>query len=218
MKKTLIAVFSVILIAASIYLVIKRYNGNREVPYSQDILEKTYRNYGNSVRKSADKYDLPPEYLLSLIALECSGRKLVPHRFEPRVFDQLKKVRNGEIPMYDNVTTSDLKGLNNVYLKKLASSWGPFQLMGYKSFELNSSIKDINGPKSIEIGIKWINNSYGRQLRDERYQDAFHIHNTGKKYPLIGPPRTYHKHYVPMGMRYMEAFKLKMAEEETLTN
>lgn len=185
------------------------------MPYSKDILEKTYRNYGLAVIKSAKKYELPPEYLLSLIALECSGRKLVPHRFEPRVFEQLKKVKKGELPMYDNVRSSDLKGLNNVYLKKLASSWGPFQLMGYKSFELNHSIVEINGPKSVEIGTKWINSSYGNQLRKGNYQDAFHIHNTGKKYPLIGPPRTYHRKYVPLGLQYMEAFKTMIEASES---
>lgn len=216
MKKTLIAICSIFLLAASVYVVFKRYSGNREVPYSRDILDKTYRNYGKAVLKSADQYDLQPEYLLSLIALECSGRKLVPHRFEPRVFDLLKKVRSGELPMYDNVKSSDLKGMNNVYLKKLASSWGPYQLMGYKSFELNHSIVEINGPKSVQIGTKWINKTYGRQLRNGNFKDAFHIHNTGRKYPLIGPPRTYHKHYVPMGLQYMEAFKQKISETDSL--
>lgn len=213
LKKVLIGVISVCLLLGSIYLVLKRYGIDNETIYSKNILEKTYRNYGEEVLKAAKIYHLPPEYLLSLIALECSGRKLVPHRFEPKVFESLQNVQAGKLIVYDNVYKSNLKGLKNSELKKLASSWGPFQLMGYKSFELKTSVEEINGKKSINLGSKWIDKSYGNLLRANKFKDAFHIHNTGRRYPLIGPPRTYHKHYVPQGIKYMEAFKLKISEE-----
>jgi hypothetical protein len=209
MKKILIGIVSIVLIFGSIYLVLSRYEQDSDNLYSTVVLNRTYRNYAEKVNEKALEYDLPVDYLLALIALECSGKRIVPHRYEPKVYESLKKVQNKEIESYDNVNYKKIKDLSDKELKELASSWGPFQLMGYKSFELKCKITDISGSKAIATGIRWIDITYGNLLRKKKYKDAFHIHNTGRKYPLIGPPRTFHKNYVPQGLKYMESFKLK---------
>ncbi len=210
MKKLLIGIVSIVLILGSIYLVLSRYGQDSDSLYSTVVLNRTYRNYAETVIKEAEEYELPADYLLALIALECSGKRMVPHRYEPKVYEALKKVKLKELSSYDNVNYKKVKNLSERELKDMASSWGPFQLMGYKSFELKCKISDIAGKKAIPLGIKWINSAYGGLLRKKKYKDAFHIHNTGRKYPLIGPPRTYHKNYVPQGLKYQESFKLKI--------
>lgn len=210
MKKLFIGIVSIVLIFGSIYLVLNRYEQDSDNLYSTVVLNRTYRNYADKVNEKAQEYELPADYLLALIALECSGKRIVPHRYEPKVYEALKKVKNREIESYDNVGYKNVKNLCEKELKELASSWGPFQLMGYKSLELKCKITDISGSKAISTGIKWIDLTYGDLLRKKKYKDAFHIHNTGRKYPLIGPPRTFHKNYVPQGLKYMESFKQKL--------
>lgn len=220
MKKWFIGIGSILLILTVLILVIKRFGDVRSSRYSEVVLHRTYDNYGKKVIKSAEKYKLPPEFLLSLIALECSGRRLIPSRFEPKVYEQLIKVQNQELLSYDHVFARHLKDKSITEIKELASSWGPYQLMGYKSFELGCRLRDIKGRNSIEIGTSWIDQTYGEYLRSGRYKDAFHIHNTGRKYPLIGPPRTYHRSYVPQGLKFLDAFKqiIDSAENRTVNS
>jgi hypothetical protein len=216
MKRLLIGLGSVLLLVGSIFLVLNRYEwttlSERRYPDMQTVVERTYRNYGKDIVRLAREKKLPPEYFLSVIALESSGRKLVPHRFEPHVFRSLIKLQNGELEKYDHVVAAQLQGMKKGQVKKLASSWGPMQLMGYQSFMLGTHVKHLNGSRALPLGVEWVDKSYGHHLREGRFKDAFHIHNTGKKYPLFGPPSTFHRSYVPMGIAYLNAFKTLLNE------
>jgi hypothetical protein len=74
-------------------------------------------------------------------------------------------------------------------------------------------VEALQGKRAVSNGAKWINMNYGDQLRSGHIKDAFHIHNTGKPYPQHGPPRTYHKEYVPKGLKYIEEFEALLAAE-----
>lgn len=174
---------------------------------NKTITQKTYDNYGRSVKKASDKYNLPPDYLLALIALECSGRKLVPHRFEPHIFNKLDQVARGVTTNLEHVTAKELNGSTHKQMRAFASSWGPFQIMGYKCFEINTDVAGLKGSQSVMLGSKWIAQSYGALLAAGDFKSAFHLHNTGQTYPKFGPPKTYHRDYVPRGLKYMEAFR-----------
>ncbi|MGB2470589.1 MAG: hypothetical protein ACPIA5_07030, partial [Flavobacteriales bacterium] len=91
-------------------------------------------------------------------------------------------------------------------LRNLATSWGPFQLMGYKCILLDVNIRDIRGPNGVEHGADWINQTYGNSLRAGRFKDCFHMHNTGSPYPKTGLPRTHDPQYVPRGLAMMNQF------------
>ena len=91
-------------------------------------------------------------------------------------------------------------------LRNLATSWGPFQLMGYKCILLDVNIRDIRGPNGVEHGADWINQTYGSVMRQGRFRDCFHMHNTGQPYPRTGLPRTHDPQYVPRGMSMMKQF------------
>ena len=162
--------------------------------------------YSQEVQRAAQKYDLDYGYLMALLMLECSGKKPAGARFEPHVFNRLKQVRDGKRTNYENVTAAHLADASDDALRNLATSWGPFQLMGYKCILLDVNIRDIRGPNGVEHGADWINQTYGSAMRQGRFRDCFHMHNTGQPYPRTGLPRTHDPQYVPRGMSMMNQF------------
>ncbi len=167
------------------------------------------KNYGDAIDSAAVVFKVSPAYLKALCMLECSGMKVFNSRFEPHVYKRLKKVKSGELPNYEHVTGEMLFDANDEALKNLASSWGPFQLMGYKCLLLGIKVRDIRGEMSVIHGVKWIDKTYGDLLRENKYRDAFHIHNTGIPYPRDGKPRTHDPKYCDKGLAYMKYFEGK---------
>jgi hypothetical protein len=51
---------------------------------------------------------------------------------------------------------------------------------------------------------KWIQEEYGHFLTKKKWKDAFHYHNTGKRFPLNGRSRTHNPYYVSDGVKYMK--------------
>ena len=167
-------------------------------------------NYQEEVEHYADMYNLPSSYLMALIMLECSGRKYIKPRYEKYVFYKLRKFRNKEITKFEDLEYSEVEYLSDNDLKTLSKSYGPFQIMGYKSIKLGVQISDLEGQNAIEIGVKWINKEYGNMLREGRFKDAFHTHNTGKIYPKSGQSETYDPKYVENGLYYIRYFSTTM--------
>ena len=164
-------------------------------------------NYQADVKKYAKEFNLPPSYLMALIILECSGKKEIKPRFEKSVYKRLKDLKNKKRKKLEDLTYKDVKDSNNAALKNLASSWGPFQLMGYKCVGLGITVADLRGENRVYWAIKWIDMEYGDMLRKKRYKDAFHYHNTGHVYPKNNKPNTYDPKYVQKGIVYMKYFE-----------
>ncbi|MBC7425031.1 MAG: hypothetical protein H7321_00745 [Bacteroidia bacterium] len=175
-------------------------------------LDMVEKNYGHQIDSCAALFEISPAYLKALAMLECGGRKIFEHRFEPHVYEKLKKVKSGQLDNYENVTTAMLADASDDALKNLASSWGPFQLMGYKCTLLNINVKDIRGEDAVYWGTKWISLSYGNYLKKKEYRHAFHIHNAGSPFPLIGKARTHAPDYVPRGIKYMAYYGENIAK------
>ncbi len=169
-------------------------------------LRRTQKNYADEVDDIAAEFDLPSSYLKALVALECSGKIEFEPRFEEHVFNALKQVRDGKIKRYGSITKKHIGDANDDALRNLATSWGPFQLMGYQCIPLEVKIQDIRGKNNIYWGIYWINKSYGRLLKKGEYADCFHIHNTGQRIPDDGKHLTHNSSYVERGLSYMEYF------------
>jgi hypothetical protein len=158
-------------------------------------------NYGSDVEKYALQYQLPEHYLKALIVLESSGKKDVRPRFEKKVYQALKAVQRGKRTL-EKITANDLKDCNDEALRNLASSWGPFQLMGYKCLQLGIQVSDLRGNDAVKWAIHWINLTYGDYLRQEKFEEAFRIHNTGSP-----NGRTFDPNYVKNGMKSMKMFE-----------
>jgi hypothetical protein len=168
---------------------------------------RTNENYGAEIDKLAAQFDLSPEFLKSLIILECSGLKNVKPRYERHIYKRLVAVREKRLDRFENIKYADLKDATDDALKNMARSWGPFQIMGYKCIWLDIQLQDLRGDQAVYWAVKWVDLTYGDYIRKGQYRDAFHIHNTGRPYPDSGPPKTYDPKYVQNGLMYMKYFK-----------
>jgi len=173
-------------------------------PYQLRLAQK---NYAAEVAPIAKELDLPFSYFMALTVLECSGEKPCDTRFENHVFEKLQKVRDGGRTRYGKVRPEHIDDATDDALRNLATSWGPFQLMGYKCIDMSVHVADIRGDKAVRHGMQWISEEYGSVLRSGSFKDAFHIHNAGRPYPAVGPPRTHDPRYVDRGLRYMDYFE-----------
>jgi hypothetical protein len=171
-----------------------------------NVLERAKYNYGDEVKEYSDRLNLPYEYFMALIVLECSGNQPSGSRFEPHVFAKLKDVRDGNRRKYENVKPEILANASDDAIKNLATSWGPLQLMGYKCIGMKVNVEDIRGEDAVFHGMSWVDDEYGQLLRKGKYKDAFHTHNTGRKYPLVGGPKTHDPKYVEKGLQYIKYF------------
>jgi hypothetical protein len=179
-------------------------------PLGVSSLEWCEQNYGEQIAEIADDMDLPYPYLMSLAVLECSGEKPAGQRFERHVFNELMKVKQGKRKKYELATREKLEDMDEEEIRALATSWGPFQLMGYKVFELDISIEELsNDDDACYHGARWIKKQYGKYLSKGKWKDAFHIHNTGKRFPISGRPKTHSPYYVSDGLRYMKHYSQK---------
>ena len=162
---------------------------------------KTEDNYGVDVLGYAKKNDLSTEYLKALIVLECSGNKPAGQRFEKSVYEKLKEVQNGTRRRYEFVTRKQIRDCSDAALRNLSTSWGPFQIMGYKCIKMGIIIQDLRGDESIKWGILWINNEYGNLIRNKEYEKCFRLHNTGS---VNG--KTHDPNYVSNGLLHFDYF------------
>lgn len=172
------------------------------------ILQRTLDNYQQEVDSIGDSFEVDPDYLLALIVLECSGRLRFEPRLENHVFEQLKDTRDGK-RSFGSIKKQTIQDANDDALKNLATSWGPFQLMGYQCIELDVTVSDIRGQHAIYWGTYWIYKRYAKQLKAKDFSNAFHIHNSGRKIPEDGRHITHDPTYVKRGLEYMKYFKQK---------
>lgn len=192
----LISIFCVI----TLLLVFKSYN-----LYGSKFLVEF--NYGKEIEESADVFNIEPSYLKALCFLESSGKKPAGKRFEKKVLEELKKLRAGNRVFYNGLSSSMIKNASDDALKNLATSWGPFQLMGYQCLLIGVQVQDIRGDSTVYYSIKWIKQTYGDYLSKGQYADAFHIHNTGRPVPQNGKFKTHDSTYIPRGLSLMKYFE-----------
>ena len=178
--------------------------------WERNKLDLAYDNNSSIIIRECKRLNLPPSYFLALSVLESSGKKKPKKRFESKVFNHLKGVRDGKYKSFGSITRKQLKGLSDAALKNLATSWGPFQLMGYQAYELGVYVADIRGKEAIKHGIEWCNKRYGKYLKKKDYKNSFHIHNTGQPLPKSGRPFTHDPKYIPRGLNYILFFEGKL--------
>jgi hypothetical protein len=163
---------------------------------------------GDEIDQLASELGLSPSYFKALVFLESSGVDDPDPRFEPGVYDQLRRVRDGGRSRYGLLTAGDLAGASDEALRNLASSWGPMQIMGYHCVEIGVNVADLRDADAVAWGVRWVDQTYGHLLREQRFDDAFHMHNAGSTYPDSGPPKTHDPRYVPRGLKMMRGFSM----------
>ncbi|MCS6822070.1 MAG: N-acetylmuramidase family protein [Microscillaceae bacterium] len=201
--KKIIGFLLTILILVGLYAIYQDFF----VSVDQHLIEKTNKNYGAEIERICQKLKLPAAYFKALIVLECSGDKPAKSRYEKHVFYKLLAVKNGELKSYGKITQKHLRLLSDATIKKLATSWGPMQIMGYHCINMGYTIEDLSGEEALRYGILWCEYTYGEYLRNGDFKNAFHIHNTGKPFPKLSFSQTYNPEYVRKGLAYMQKFE-----------
>jgi hypothetical protein len=177
-------------------------------PEGVSTLEWAEMNYGKEVKLLATQYELPYEYLMALIVLECGGEKPAGNRYESHIFKKLAKLKDQRIKKLEDLRPHHVQNCDDDALRNLATSWGPFQLMGYKVIGMGLNVSDIrHETTAAETGVRWIKKEYHHFLKKKKYRDAFHYHNTGQRFPVSGKSKTHDPYYVSNGLKYMEWFK-----------
>ena len=174
-------------------------------------LEAVEINYGNKIELYAKKHELNSDFLKALCMLECGGRKKIPSRFEPHVYKRLIRLQSSKLKHFENLRPRDLSGMSEGALRNMASSWGPFQIMGYKSIRLKCKIVDLRNENAIVKATEWIDKEYGKYIREERFKDAFHYHNTGRILSKLGRPATHDPKYIAKGVKFMNYFEILLS-------
>ena len=195
-------IFSILVIISVIL-----YTNKEKTEANKGGYEFAIKNYKHKIDSLSKHFNLPSSYLMALIMLESSGKAKVKPRFEKKIYKKLLLVKNGKLNKFENIKQKDLKKLSNKQIKLLSYSYGPFQIMGYKSILLKIHLDSLIGKNQLYWSIKWINYTYGDYLREKKYKHGFHIHNTGKKYPKNGKVYTYDPEYVKKGLKYIKYFK-----------
>lgn len=193
----------VIVLCGLLYWFYVDYFGKKEV----SSIENLKRNYEKEIDTLCQAMDLPAEFFKALVILESSAEKPSGTRFEPHIFEKLKAVRNGDIKNYGKFTEKQLQILTENTLKKMATSWGPIQILGYHCIPMGITLEQLTGEEAMRYAIQFADKSYGKYLRKRDFINAFHIHNTGKPMPKSGKPETYDPEYISKGMEYVSFFK-----------
>ncbi len=170
-------------------------------------LYKVRKNYGEQVDKICQTRKLSSAFFKALIILESSADERPKSRFEKHVFERLKQVQAGKRKKFTGLYQKDLRKYSDSELKMLATSWGPFQIMGYHSIRMGINVDDLRGKNAVKYGIQWCEENYGRYLRNHQFRDAFHIHNTGRPFPKHLIPQTHDPAYVFKGLAFMQQLK-----------
>lgn len=171
---------------------------------NQHLLYKVKKNYSQQVDQICKEKQLPANFFKALIILESSADKKPKSRFEKHIYQRLLQVKHGKRKVFTGLKQKDLRRYSDTDLKMLATSWGPFQIMGYHVIRMGITVDALRGKNAIKHGVRWCNQNYGRYLKNRNFKDAFHIHNTGKPFPKHLIPQTYDPAYVFKGILFMQ--------------
>jgi hypothetical protein len=170
-------------------------------------IAKLKANYEYEIEAICKEMNLPAEYFKALVILESSAEKPASTRFEPHVFKRLKEVQDAKAERYGRFTTKQLQILSEETLKKMATSWGPMQIMGYHCIPMGITLEQLNGPQALRYAIQWAEKSYGGYLRRGDFANALHLHNTGQPIPSGGRYLTHNPDYIDRGMELIAIFR-----------
>lgn len=167
-----------------------------------------YHTLHPEISQATDGTEIPPEYLAALISLESHppGNR-DSQRFEPAIYERLRDLKYTARP-FARIDRADIRTLSDEQLRRLATSYGLTQIMGYHCLTLGCSIDDLSGPYHLNWAIAYMREHYGRQLRKKEWEAAFRIHNTGHP-----QGKTSRRDYAERGLARMEYYRNWMKRE-----
>lgn len=173
-------------------------------PKDQDdaIMLHIYRRLNSEIVSAVQGTEIPASYLAALISLESHPPgNPDSQRFEPRVYQRLLEMKNngrsfGRLPLHQIQLLSDSQ------LRRLATSYGLTQIMGYHCLDLGCSIEDLAGQYHLVWSVAYIRRHYLKPIMNKEYEVCFRIHNTGRP-----EGATYRDDYVEKGLLRMKYYE-----------
>ena len=165
------------------------------------------QNYGERLKTLSQKYKLPWPFLMALNILECEGQSPCPSHYNEDVYRELLKVRSKKQAAFKDIQHHHVGASTDEALKDLATSWGPFQIMGYRLVNQGITVSQIKSKDGVDFSVAWMSKVYGTRLRKHEFQDVFHLHEHGTPFPKNGKPQTDDPEYVFTGLDHIEWFK-----------
>ena len=174
----------------------------------RNLMRSIKRRWGSRITIACAGTSINPAFIGALISVESAGDPFAK-RFEPHVFNRLKRVRSGKVAKLKDpispVGTKHLVGCDDEELRYLAHSYGLTQIMGYHHFydangfgtELLYAENSLNNTCDL---LTRFAEKYNLDL-DKDYEKLGRAWNTG----TITRP-TYSKAYLPRILRRMKIY------------
>lgn len=167
---------------------------------------KIKQRLGPQIDRACLRTIAPPHFLAGLVSVENVECDPDAKRFEPAVFEKLKAIRSPLIfwkRSWNGITQADLKGLSDVFLVDLATSWGYTQIMGWRAIPLRRTVAEIRDPfLHLMIAVQLLDRNAREYLVRGLPENALRIWNTGSPDGRTSDPQ-----YVANAMTVMKEYR-----------
>lgn len=161
-----------------------------------------YNQYNVYIESAIRGTEIPPSYLASLISLESyPPGNWDSERFEPKVYERLILLKE-KGKSFGNIPRKKIIHLSEEEIRKLSTSYGLTQIMGYHCLDLGCSIEDLKGSDHLLWSIAYIRKHYLKYVKEKKWEECFRLHNTGNPYG-----KTHNKDYVQKGILRMKYYE-----------
>ena len=169
----------------------------------KSVEKQAFERYGQIFKTFSIQHDISWSFIMALYVMECVDTMECGGQYDKTVFQELKNVRAGKLKEYKDITAHHVVASSNDALRELATSWGPFQIRGYRAVPYGITISQLKSEKAVEYSILWIAKAYGALLKKYTCQEMFlqHIHYHSRVLTTISSLE-----YASQGCKYMEWF------------
>jgi hypothetical protein len=161
-----------------------------------------YHKYQKDIERATLGTQISPAYLAALISLESHPPgNPESERFEPAIYERLKELKYTAKP-YGSLSRKVMLNLTDAELRKLATSYGLTQIMGFHCLDLGCSVDELKGNYHLQWAVVWMMKNYRDAARRNDWESCFRIHNTGHP-----SGTTSRKDYVSIGLKRMKYYE-----------
>lgn len=147
-----------------------------------------YHRFHIEIDQATNGTPIPAAYLAALISLESlplGNRDSA--RFEPMIYERLLDLKwDGK--SFGYMKRSEIQKYEDPEIRRLATSYGLTQIMGYHCIDLGCSVDDLKSSYHLVWAVAWMRKNYNRMAVNRNWAACFRIHNTGRPDGKPGRP------------------------------
>lgn len=156
----------------------------RNAAQCEHLAKQIRAKLGFSVAEACRDSIVSPQRLAGLISVENAQLNPLATRFEPAVFEKLRRVRDSWLPRtYNGIHRSAIRDASDAALRALATSYGYTQIMGWHVLTAplaQHSVSELRDPaRHLGFAVQLLEYDAGKYFRAGNYPAALHVWNTG---------------------------------------